>query len=363
MSLVRLKDVTVRFEDTQSFGRRSSGSKPGTGRPDRQERLRQDHPPQTGPRAGCAGPGTVTLEPGTKLGYFSQFSDSTGTPDPGGARRLFAEVPPRGRARRHRRRDRSRSRDADLDRLIGRQAELFAEMDASAAGTSRGASTPPSRGSGSTRPTALPDRRAVRRLAQPGRARQDPPRGPDVLLLTSPPTSWTWPASNGSKLVPGLQWRRDHRLPRPRVPRRRRHPDHRGRELPPARIPRQLRRYVVQKQFRLKTLERSSCTSPSSGLRGRRHRDRREAAKAASRGLDKQLTKIKKSRAPRPVDQILTEIYGGLHAKDVLCRIEGLSKSYGEHLLFDDLTFEIRRATGSWSSAPTAAASPPSCGC
>jgi ATP-binding cassette subfamily F protein 3 len=71
--------------------------------------------------------------------------------------------------------------------------------------------------------------------------------------------------------------------------------------------------------------------------------DRREAAKAASRGLDKKLSGIKKSRAPRPVDQIITEIYGGLHVKDVLCRVTGLTKSYGDKVLFKDLTFELRR--------------------
>ena len=88
----------------------------------------------------------------------------------------------------------------------------------------------------------------------------------------------------------------------------------------------------------------SSCTSPSSWpSKPKGIADRREAAKAASRGLGNQLAKIKKSRTPRPVDQIVTEIYGGLHVKDVLCRVEGLGKSYGEKLLFDDLSFEIRR--------------------
>ncbi len=60
-------------------------------------------------------------------------------------------------------------------------------------------------------------------------------------------------------------------------------------------------------------------------------------------GLGNQLAKIKKSRTPRPVDQIVTEIYGGLHVKDVLCRVEGLGKAYGDKLLFEDLSFEIRK--------------------
>ena len=102
--------------------------------------------------------------------------------------------------------------------------------------------------------------------------------------------------------------------------------------------------YVVQKQFRLKTLEAQFVhESELLAFEAEGIADRREAAKAASRGLGNQLAKIKKSRTPRPVDQIVTEIYGGLHVKDVLCRVEGLGKSYGEKLLFDDLSFEIRR--------------------
>ena len=87
--------------------------------------------------------------------------------------------------------------------------------------------------------------------------------------------------------------------------------------------------------------------------------DRREAAKAASRRLGNQLAKIKKSRTPRPVDQIITEIYGGLHVKDVLCRVEGLGKSYGDKTaLRRPRASRSAAATASSCSAPTAAASP-----
>ena len=102
--------------------------------------------------------------------------------------------------------------------------------------------------------------------------------------------------------------------------------------------------YVVAKQFRLKTLESQFVhESELLAFEAEGISDRREAAKAASKGLDNKLSKIKKSRAPRPVDKIITEIYGGLHVKDMLCRVEGLAKSYGEKTLFTDLSFEIRR--------------------
>jgi ATPase subunit of ABC transporter with duplicated ATPase domains len=102
--------------------------------------------------------------------------------------------------------------------------------------------------------------------------------------------------------------------------------------------------YVVQKQFRLKTLESQfQHESELLAFEAEGIADRREAAKTASRGLDKQLSGIKKSRAPRPVDQIITEIYGGLHIKDVLAGVESLDKSYGDRLLFRGLGFELRR--------------------
>lgn len=102
--------------------------------------------------------------------------------------------------------------------------------------------------------------------------------------------------------------------------------------------------YVVAKQFRLKSLESQfQHESELLAFEAEGISDRREAAKAASKGLANQLARIKKSRAPRPVDQIITEIYGGLYVKDVLCRVDSLGKSYDGRTLFRDLSFEIGR--------------------
>lgn len=102
--------------------------------------------------------------------------------------------------------------------------------------------------------------------------------------------------------------------------------------------------YVVAKQFKLKSLESQFVhESELLAFEAEGISDRREAAKAAGKGLANQLARIKKSRAPRPVDQIITEIYGGLYVKDVLCRVESLSKAYGGRTLFSGLSFEIGR--------------------
>lgn len=105
--------------------------------------------------------------------------------------------------------------------------------------------------------------------------------------------------------------------------------------------------YIVQKQFRLKTLETQFVhENELLAFEAEGISDRREAAKAAKSSgqtLGKELSKIKKSRTPRPVDQIITEIYAGLHVKDVLCRVDDLGKGYGDRPLFEGLTFEVRR--------------------
>ena len=40
---------------------------------------------------------------------------------------------------------------------------------------------------------------------------------------------------------------------------------------------------------------------------------------------------------------IVTSLYNGLHVGELLCRVENVAKSYGDQLLFDDLSFEIQR--------------------
>jgi ATP-binding cassette subfamily F protein 3 len=60
--------------------------------------------------------------------------------------------------------------------------------------------------------------------------------------------------------------------------------------------------------------------------------------------VQNRLANIKKRQTPRPVDVIVTSLYQGLHVGKQLCRVEGVSKRYGEQLLFDDLTLELQRA-------------------
>lgn len=102
--------------------------------------------------------------------------------------------------------------------------------------------------------------------------------------------------------------------------------------------------YVIEKQLRFKTLQKQFVHEAELlAYEAEGIASRREAARNKGKDLGKRLARIRKSKAPRPVDQILTEIYKGLRTKDSLCKVHGLTKAYGDHLLFSDLSFDLRR--------------------
>lgn len=348
MSLIRLNDVHVRFENTpvlrEAFFRLETGDRVGL--------IGRNGSGKTtliklilGQVTADAG--TLTLDDGIRIGYFSQFSELDGSATIsevlddvfGEIRAVEAELASI---------DASIAADptADLDTLISRQGELFEEMD---------------RLDGWDYPRRIDE--ALTRLGFDEAHRTCPIddlsggwrnraalakivlERPDVLLLDEPTNFLD---------VAGVEWLeawfRDFRGAAIIVSHDRTFLDSvvtRIVELENFHLheyPGNFAEYVVQKQFRLKTLEQQFVhESELLAFEAEGIADRRAAAKAASRGLDKKLSGIKKSRAPRPVDQIITEIYGGLHVKDILCRVTGLSKSYGDNVLFSDLTFEIRR--------------------
>ncbi len=350
MSLIRLHDVSVRFENTQilraAFFRLEPGDRVGLiGRNGSGKttilKLVLD---QVAPDSG-----TVTLEPGIKVGYFSQFSELDGDAtitevlvglfsDIQAVEAELATIDATIAA--------DPSASPELDRLIHRQAELFEEMGrldgwdytrridkalTTLGFTEAHRTCPIDELSGGWR-----NRAALAKIVL---------EAPDVLLLDEPTNYLD---------VAGVEWLeawfRDFRGAAIVVSHDRRFLDAvvtRIIEVENFHLheyPGNFGEYVVQKQFRLKSLEQQFVhESELLAFEAEGIADRREAAKAASRSLDKQLSHIKKSRAPRPVDQIITEIYGGLHIKDVLCRVEMLSKAYGDKVLFDDLNLEIRR--------------------
>lgn len=350
MSLIRLNDVSVHFDDTQilreTFFKLDAGGrvgligKNGSGKSTLLKLILEQIEPDTG---------TVAVELGTKLGYFSQSSeldgDATITEVLDG---MFDEIKAievelagidqaigAGSVGPH-----------ELDKLIHRQAELFEEMNRlDGWDYHRQIDTVLSKlGFEETHRTC-----AIDELSGGWRNRAALAKillqAPDVLLLDEPTNFLD---------VAGVEWLeswfRDFKGAAIVVSHDRKFLDSvvtRIIELENFHLheyPGNFGQYVIEKQFRMKTLESQFVhESELLAFEAEGIASRREAAKAEAKGLGNRLSKIKKSRTPRPVDQIITEIYSGLHVKDVLCRIDAIAKGYGDKQLFSDLSLEIRR--------------------
>ncbi|QDY90482.1 ABC-F family ATP-binding cassette domain-containing protein [Arthrobacter sp. UKPF54-2] len=349
MSLIRLHDVSVRFDNNQvlreAFFRLEPGDrvgligKNGSGKTTILKLILDQVAPDTG---------TVSIELGTRVGYFSQFSElngeSTITEVLDGLFAVIKAVEAELAAI-----DAAIAADPaadELDRLIVRQAALFEDMDRLDGWDY------PRRIDTVLTTLGFDDAHrhcAIDALSGGWRNRAALAKilleRPDVLLLDEPTNFLD---------VAGVEWlenwfrdfkgaavivSHDRTFLGAVVTRIIEVENYHLHEYPG-----NFGEYVIQKQFRLKTLEQQFVhESELLAFEAEGIADRREAAKAAGRGLGNQLAKIKKSRTPRPVDQIVTEIYGGLHVKDVLCRVQGLGKAYGDKLLFEDLSFEIRK--------------------
>ncbi|MDJ0320417.1 ABC-F family ATP-binding cassette domain-containing protein [Pseudarthrobacter sp. PS3-L1] len=350
MSLIRLNDVHVSFEKTpilrEAFFRLEKKDRVGligrngSGKTTLLKLVLDQVQPDSG---------TVAVDEGTRIGYFSQFSELDGTATitevlDG----LFGDV--------HAVEAELASIDAAIaadpaggpeqDRMIIRQAELFEEMD-----RLDGWDYPRRIDQVLTTLGFTPAHRicAIDELSGGWRNRAALAKiileEPDVLLLDEPTNFLD---------VQGVEWLeswfRDFKGAAVIVSH-----DRRFLDVVATRIievenfhlheyPGNFGEYIIAKQFRLKTLEAQFVhESELLAFEAEGIADRREAAKGGGRNLGKQLAGIKKSRAPRPVDEIITEIYRGLHVKDVLCRVNGLGKGYGDRTLFSGVDFEIRR--------------------
>ncbi|MBU1587311.1 MAG: ATP-binding cassette domain-containing protein, partial [Actinobacteria bacterium] len=300
MSLIRFNDVAVRFDNTQilreAFFRLETGDRVGligrngSGKSTLLKLALEQVSPDTG---------TVSIEPDLRIGYFSQFSELNGAETITEVLEgLFTEI--RGIEAELASIDAAIGADTsgDLDTLIHRQSDLFAEMDrldgwdyqrridtalTTLGFTAEHRALPIDELSGGWR-----NRAALAKIVL---------EDPTVLLLDEPTNyldvagvEWleAWfRAFTGAAIIVS----HDRRFLDTVVTRIIEVENFHLHEYPG-----NFAEYVVQKQFRLKTLEAQFVhESELLAFEAEGIADRREAAKAASRSLDKQLSGIKKS--------------------------------------------------------------------
>ncbi len=356
MSLIRLHDVTIRFDDAlvlrEVFFRLEPGDrvgligKNGSGKTTLLKLILRQLMPDDG---------TVFIDDGIRIGYFSQFSELDGSATItevldklfGAIHVVEAELASIDLAMA----DPAIMADADaLDRVVSRQADLFQEMERldgweyqrhiDTALTVLGFSEvhrtiPIDELSGGWR-----NRAALAKLLL---------ERPDVLLFDEPTNfldiagvewleGWCQTFGGATIIVSHDRGFLDAVVNRMVEVENYHLHEYDG----------NFSEYVTQKHFRLKTLDKqfeheaSLLAFEAEGIASRREAAKVQAG-SGNRSLGRRLSRIKKSRGPRPVDQIITEIYRGLHIKDTLCRVEQLTKAYGDQLLFRDLSFDIKR--------------------
>ncbi|MCL5999479.1 MAG: ATP-binding cassette domain-containing protein [Chloroflexi bacterium] len=102
--------------------------------------------------------------------------------------------------------------------------------------------------------------------------------------------------------------------------------------------------YVREKRLRLKSLERQfEHEEELLVYEAEAIADRLAATKNPSEALRRRLANVKKKVEPKPVDRIVTSIYDRLQVSVNLFAAERLSKTYGDQVIFHDLSFEIHR--------------------
>jgi ATPase subunit of ABC transporter with duplicated ATPase domains len=290
--------------------------------------------------------GEVQIEDGVRIGYFSQFSELSGEQTVEDIlSELFAEIKATEAALKEIE-GKLQEEDADFDTLLARQAELFEEMQQRDGWTyANRIDTVLTRLGFNT----AHRRRPIDQLSGGWRNRAALAKilleDPDVLLLDEPTNyldveglDWleNWLGSLRGALV--LVSHDRHFLDRV-VNRIVEVENYQLQEYPG-----DFSAYVREKPTRAKTLKNQYIYEEELlAYDAEAIADRREARKDPARALKHRLANIKKNTTPKPVENVITQLYDKLRVRDALLRVEELGKSYDDQTLFHELTFELRR--------------------
>jgi ATPase subunit of ABC transporter with duplicated ATPase domains len=102
--------------------------------------------------------------------------------------------------------------------------------------------------------------------------------------------------------------------------------------------------YVREKRLRLKTLERQfEHEEELLALESEAISSRAEARKNPSKALIRKLSDVRKRSVPRLVDQIVSSLYTGIHVSNNLLTVAHLEKHFDEQSVVSDLSFNLLR--------------------
>ncbi|AFC29584.1 ABC transporter [Paenibacillus mucilaginosus 3016] len=100
--------------------------------------------------------------------------------------------------------------------------------------------------------------------------------------------------------------------------------------------------YIRKKKLRKKELDRQFEWEEELLLIEAEGIDNKRQKKSGDR-LSRKLADLKKRVEPNPVNALITDIYQNLRVPDNLCRVEGISKVYGDRTLFQNVSFDIQK--------------------
>ncbi len=102
--------------------------------------------------------------------------------------------------------------------------------------------------------------------------------------------------------------------------------------------------YIREKKLRLKTLGRQFVFEKELLIfEEAAIASRREAAQNPDKALKRKLANVKKQIEPKPSDRIITTIYDRLQVANKLCTVDNISKSHPGQTIFESLSFMIHR--------------------
>lgn len=101
--------------------------------------------------------------------------------------------------------------------------------------------------------------------------------------------------------------------------------------------------YIQKKRLRKKVLDRQFEWEEELLIMEAEAVDNRSRKKSSKDRLSRKLADLKKQVEPNPVNALITDIYQNLRFPDNLCQVEGISKQYGDRIIFDNVRFDIQK--------------------